>query len=48
MAEVIWLPQAENDLDEILHYLQKKWGERVLEEFIVKLGLMDKIVGKIV
>ena len=44
MAEVIWLPQAENDLDEILHYLQQKWGERVFEEFIVKLGRIIKLI----
>ena len=44
MAEVIWLPQAENDLDEILRYLQQKWGERVLEEFIVKLERIIKLI----
>jgi plasmid stabilization system protein ParE len=31
------LPQAENDFDDILEYLQKNWGEKVTNEFILKL-----------
>ena len=44
MGDVIWLPQAENDLDEVLHYLQQKWGEKVMEEFLVKLERMVKLI----
>jgi plasmid stabilization system protein ParE len=35
MFEIIWLPQAENDFDNIVDYLQKNWGEIVVEEFIL-------------
>jgi plasmid stabilization system protein ParE len=37
MFEIIWLPQAENDLDNILDYLNKNFGEIVMDEFIFKL-----------
>jgi plasmid stabilization system protein ParE len=31
---IIWSPLAENDLTEILLYLQNNWGERVTGRFI--------------
>lgn len=36
MFEIIWLPQAENDFDDILDYLLKNFGEIVMNEFISK------------
>ena len=44
MVEVKWLPQAENDLDDILQYLHKTWGENVMEDFLSKLERIIKII----
>ncbi len=36
MFEIIWLPQAETDFDKILLYMQENWGEKVVDDFILK------------
>jgi plasmid stabilization system protein ParE len=46
MFEIIWLPQAENDFDNILDYLQKNWGDIVVDEFIYKLERILSLVSQ--
>jgi plasmid stabilization system protein ParE len=46
MLDIIWLPQAENDLGNILDYLQKNWGENIVDEFILKLERILSLVSQ--
>lgn len=32
--QIIWSPLAENDFENILEYLEKKWGEKIAYQFI--------------
>ena len=41
---VIWSPHSEQDFDQILDYLQKKWDFQVIEKFIeITELLIDQI-----
>ncbi len=41
MKEIVWTEIAESDLDAILHYLERRWTQRVIDRF--KSKLRDKI-----
>jgi plasmid stabilization system protein ParE len=34
--QIIWLPKAEQRFQEIIDYLEYKWNDRVIENFITK------------
>jgi plasmid stabilization system protein ParE len=42
--QIIWSPQAENDLSLILEYLQEHWDKSVLLKFI---DIVDEIINQI-
>jgi plasmid stabilization system protein ParE len=42
--QIVWSPLAENDLANILAYLNEKWDEKVTNQFI---DLTDEIIGQI-
>lgn len=42
--QIIWSPLAEKDFDSILEYLEKNWGEKVIESFI---DLTEKLIFQI-
>jgi len=34
---IIWSPETESDLEGILHYLEKSWTEKIIQEFLNEL-----------
>ena len=43
--EIIISPQAEEDLDKIYNYLKQEWGDKTLQNFIIKFNAFLQIIS---